>query len=202
MQKQGCPLSPTITNLVVDPIVRSVRVLAVLLGYVDDFNLVAHIYADFRRAATKLAQLLYMAKFDRGIDAVGKSKTAVMTNCPDLSSFELTVSDPTTYELGRPETVTYKIPILKGEETYKYLGVLMNVNLTWMAQQTAVMSKLQYHMQLLRRKCFPATQTVRIVNQVIISYITAKLAVTNVTKETLETWDKTLASLINNSFSF
>ncbi len=157
--KQGFPLSPTITNLVVDPIVRSVSVLATLLGYVDDLNLVAHIFAEFKRAAMKLAELLYMAKFDLGIDAVGKSKTAVMTNCPDLTSFELTVSDPTTYEQGRPETVTYRIPILKGEETYKYLGFLMNINLTWTAQQAAVASKLQYHTQLLRRKCFPATQT-------------------------------------------
>jgi hypothetical protein len=38
--KQGCPLSPTILNLILDPIVRCTRERCRILGYVDDLCMV------------------------------------------------------------------------------------------------------------------------------------------------------------------
>ncbi len=55
---------------------------------------------------------------------------------------------------------TYNIPILKGLESYKYLGVLINIELNWQPQIKAVHNKVQYHAQLLR-KCFPVRARLR-----------------------------------------
>ncbi|MBA3569980.1 MAG: hypothetical protein H0W28_11695, partial [Pyrinomonadaceae bacterium] len=189
--KQGCPLSPTILNLVLDPIIRHARLTAKLLGYVDDLSLVSHSLEEFRRDALRLTKLLHQAKFELGIDLSGKSKTAAMTNCPLLDRLTLQVNDP-----PHP-TVSYEIPILRGDNSYKYLGTLINVNLSWDAQIQAVNSKLQYHAQLLRRKCLPAAQTARIINKVIVPSVKAKLLAAEAPLDDLKRWDKLLAGVVN-----
>ncbi len=163
---------------------------AKLLGYVDDLSLVSHSKQSFISNATTLTELLHLAKFELGIDQHGKSKTAAMTNCTQLSQLSLTVNTEHT-------PITYNVPILRNDETYKYLGMLININLTWNDQIKAVNNKVCYHAQLLRRKCFPAAQTVRIINQVIIPSVTTKLSIASAPLEDLKKWEKILAAVVN-----
>lgn len=107
--KQGCPLSPTILNLILDPIICSVKGDSQILGYVDDLCLISYNREAFIRDSTKLAELLYQAKFELGVDRQGKSKTAAMTNCPSLKELKITARDRFSLQIGRPEQITYDI---------------------------------------------------------------------------------------------
>lgn len=89
--KQGCPLYPTILNLVLDPIIRSMTSSPPrLLGYVDDICLASTDCQTFKEDTQKLTRLLAQAGFELGMDMSTKSKTVVMTDERNLE--ELRVS--------------------------------------------------------------------------------------------------------------
>lgn len=139
-----------------------------------------------------LTWLLADAGFELGVDLSAKSKTAVMTNDDGLERICIKAS------VRGAGPVEYEIPILRGDETYKYLGVHINTNLGWEKQLELTANRVKYHAAVLRRKCFPAVQTVRIINQVIIPAVTARLAAVEVPVGYLATLDRILGGLVNN----
>lgn len=68
-----------------------------------------------------------------------------------------------------------KIPYYKKSESYKYLGVWINLDLNWEKQQNVLSSTINKYITYLYKKCFNATQTIEIVNLVIFLTVTYRM---------------------------
>lgn len=67
--------------------------------------------------------------------------------------------------------------ITKKEDTYKYLGIYINLQLDWGVQQTISRKKLLRQNFYLRNKCFNTTQTIDAINKVFLPAATYKMNV-------------------------
>jgi len=67
------------------------------------------------------------------------------------------------------EYIEINLPKLESSELYEYLGVYINLELNWDKQRIISKKKLLRQNYYLRSKCFNTTQTIDIINKVIIS---------------------------------
>ena len=85
---------------------------------------------------------------------------------------------------------------LKQDESYKYLGVHINLLLDWTKQ--IEVSNLSYirHLAYLRRRCFTASQTAEILNLVVFPAITYRMSVVPFPAHVLKEWDSIARGLM------
>ena len=112
--------------------------------------------------------------------------------------------DKTVYTHNQPNDVftlchkytNQQIPTIKPEDSYKYLGIWVNLRLDW-TKQIAVTNKNFYiHMGYLARKCFTATQTIEIINLIVYPAITYHMGVITFPKEYLKKWENKVTATV------
>jgi len=124
--KQGCPLSPTLLNIVLDPILRSIQQDGVqTLAWVDDIAILSNDKTKFTATFQRLTQLLLDAGMRLSVDTVVKNKTTYMTNDDNCENLGFPIQEP------NGQISTFVLPKLEANKAYKYLGIHFTINLDW-----------------------------------------------------------------------
>lgn len=182
--RQGCPFSPTLLNLVLDPILRDLHKLhptAHLYAYVDDLAVVCKNKEQLYQFCRDLKSTWEKAALLLGEDKNGCSKTAILTDDTSVR--------PLSIETGVPIT----IPIVPEGKYYKYLGIQIDPNLNWTPAFEEIDRKLNSTLPYLRARCFTQRQTVDIINTILIPHITYRMALIPGGEDRIKKWENRIA---------
>ena len=90
------------------------------------------------------------------------------------------------------------IPWAEPHESYKYLGIYINLNLDWKQQIKISSYKYLRHIAYLHKRCFNASQTAEILNLVVFPAITYRMCVVIFPKELIKKWDQIARNLLSS----
>ena len=107
---------------------------------------------------------------DISVDGRDKSVYSSNTGAPTTKNEHLSV---VVNENGK--MVRKNLPYYESHESYKYLGLWINIDLNWGAQTRASNLMFQKYTSFLYKKCFNASQTAEILNLVIFPAITYRM---------------------------
>ena len=89
-----------------------------------------------------------------------------------------------------------KLPYYYSNESYKYLGLWINLDLSWSDQTKASNAMFNKYIAFLYKKCFNATQTAEILNLVIYPAITYRMNLMKYSDKQISKWDKAAKNLM------
>lgn len=190
--RQGCGLSTLLFMCYLEPLLRWIgndegftltkagRKINIE-AFADDLMMIAKNEVEISQKWEKLKR--FCAANGLEISNNGKEKTVYMTNKKENV---ITLKDG----LGK------EIPTLKPNESYRYLGCHINLQLSWEKQIQIITTKLIKQLNYLKHRAFTALQTVKIINKVFIPSILYRAAVINFTEKTTREWDKLTTSLV------
>jgi len=167
--KQGCPMSPLLLNIIMDPVVRYAKGderNVMILAWVDDLAIAAHKRYVLREVVTKAVTALATLGLELSIDSEGKSKTAYMSTRTDDDCLNICVKGG-----------DLRIPALKESESYKYLGFHFTKTLSWSKHYNEVTRKVAGTTKYLKDRCFTARQTIDIINLMLMPAIRYKCSI-------------------------
>jgi Reverse transcriptase (RNA-dependent DNA polymerase) len=189
--RQGCPLSPTLFILFLDPLMNVLE--SCQKGYtINKKNIPGSAFAD---------DMVLTSSSNRNMQELFD----ITTQYFNYFGLEMCIDDrdKTVYTSNRGsvegKTLLYngkKVPWLKPSESYKYLGVYINLDLNWNKQILITDLGFIRHIAYLRRKCFTASQTAEILNLVVFPVITYRMCVVVFPDEYITKWDDMVRSLM------
>jgi hypothetical protein len=190
--RQGCPLSPLLFLMFIEPLLRWIEekeegyrineanVEIKIEAFADDMMLASESAASTERKWAKFKQFCQATGLEISND--GKEKTVYTTN----SQTKAHVVDP-----GGKE-----IPFLAPEESYRYLGIYVNLKLDWKKQLDVIEKKVIRQTNYLRHRAFTGAQTIKIVNKVIIPSVMYRASVIQIPTRTLKRLDAITSALV------
>ena len=190
--RQGCPLSPTLFILFLNP----------LLTWLEDSNLGYPVHKTNIPGGAFADDIVLTAPTNARLQQMFNMCVTYF----DFFGLEMAIDgrDKTVYTSNRghceSKSLLYKnkpIVWLPPEDSYKYLGVYINLNLDWTKQHQVSNLTFIKHLAYLRRRCFTASQTVEILNLVVFPAITYRMCVVQFPKELLDKWDLMARCLIS-----
>ena len=129
----------------------------------------------------KKQMLKYMENYftffhlELGLDS-NKTKTCVSSNTEWFS--------PPTFQ-------NTLLPILQSNETYKYLGIHITLNLDWQKQEAISIGMLNTQLEYIKNRCLSIAQPlIQIINQVFIPAIEYRMNVIKFSTHFLDTCQK------------
>lgn len=199
--KQGCPMSPVIFNLFLEPLLEwlvenGVPRETAQLAFADDIALFACDRQTLQRLVDLVDEYFYANKLELGI---GSDKSVYMTSdaSQDVVVSKVTPRrvDGKVYLDRVPRSVA--LPKLTGLATYRYLGVHVNVQLNWQAHLDKCTQKLRRQLFCLRRKRYTKRQLVKIVNTMLVPYLTYGLEFITVSAQQIADWQKMITKEVH-----
>jgi len=192
---QGSPISPILFDLFLNPLLIEIEdnKLGVnignknigILAFADDMAIIS----DENEKEQKMMDIIseYCNYYGLSINYDGRDKS-VYTNNTENIQHKITFKDS--------EGKINELIKLKSDESYKYLGIYMNLNMNWERQQTITRTKFLRQLFFVEKKCFNATQTISIINKVIIPAIMYRMQVMIFDKKYLKELDDFIARCI------
>lgn len=172
--RQGCPMSPLLFNIFINSLmvwieeknvgyVRQDKSKQIVSGYVDDL---AYTTSDLRELKNMIKMTKEFFKFygmklsieDK--DSIIKTKTVITTN--------QVINEPIMYDNGDGPV---EIPKIHPNQSYKYLGIWININLQWEEHWNKIYGKIISCINKLSASCYSATASTEICNKVILPII-------------------------------
>jgi len=201
--KQGCPMSPILFNLFLEPLLEWLQDGANhdnhVLAFADDVALNAHNEVELQQSMDRIQAFCHYHAMEIGI---AKNKTAYMTNSPrDCNIYYCALEEswgPNGNILLKPAAVPTKLAKLTGDETYKYLGVYIHPRLDWTEHYDRVEARLRQHLHFLYSSCYTHRQMIRIINVLIVPYITYGMEVIDPNTVRLNRLDRMLERIVNS----
>lgn len=185
--RQGCPFSPTLLNLVLDPIMRDLKSRhpsTKIYAYVDDLAVICKSKEALTSFCEDLKSTWEFASLLLGEDKTGCSKTAILSDDETMRPIIIGINNPIT------------IPIVPSDRSYKYLGVSIDPSLSWNPALTEIDRKLDSFLPYLRARCFTQKQSVDIINMILIPHITYRMAAIAGFNEKIQHWERRIAYTI------
>ncbi len=190
--RQGCPLSPLLFMIYIEPLMRWMEKLEGVKIKNTNLNIAIEAFADDMAliSSTKEAAIekweklkIFCKATGLEISNDGKEKTAYTTN--------------STENIAKlHDNAGKEIPRLEPDESYKYLGVHINLNLNWTKQTQVIEAKLVRQTNYLRHRAFTSRQTIMIINKVFIPSIMYRANVMEFDNRALRKWDAITSSLV------
>ena len=194
--KQGCPLSPTLFIIFIEPLLSWLNdsqlgvhikdICHTVGGFADDLIVTTSSLFNLKLALNMICNFLNLYNLELNIDHSAKNKTV-------YSSF------------GNKETLIYEdikhrnveIPFISSNECYKYLGVYINLDLNWDRQKIILWSSFQKQINFLCNKCLNIKQVTKILNIIIIPALYYSLQFFNLSKIWAAKFERKLALLLS-----
>ena len=194
--KQGCPLSPTLFIIFIEPLLSWLNEskLGITIkdtchtvgGFADDLVITTSSLFNMKLALKMTNNFLNSYNMELSIDHTSKNKTA-------FSSF------------GNKETLIYEdligkqieIPFISASECYKYLGIQINLDLNWDKQKIILWNSFQKQINFLCNRCLSIKQVTKILNQVILPALYYSLQFFNLSKLWAARFERKLALLLS-----
>lgn len=190
--RQGCPLSPLLFLMFLEPLLRWIEeeeqgyrineanVEVKIEAFADDMMLASETTTSTESKWNKLNRFCQATGLEISND--GKEKTVYSTNAQTKAE----VKD----SLGK------EIPFLPPEESYRYLGIYVNLKLDWKKQLDVMENKVIRQTNYLRHRAFTGAQTIKIVNKVIIPSVMYRASVIEIPTKMLRRLDAITSALV------
>ena len=159
-------------------------------AYADDMVLHTNSRNELQKLLNICNEYFEYVGLDIAVDGRDKSVYTSNTGTP-LPQNMLKI---TKYVNGIPETKI--LPYYKKNESYKYLGLWINLDLSWEEQTKISNFTYNKYISYLYKKCFNASQTVEILNLVVFPSITYRMNIMKYPDETIKKWDKQARNLL------
>ena len=165
--KQGCPLSPTLFAIFVEPLlswleesnlgIKIQERYYTIGGFADDLVVTTSSYENLVRAMEMINTYMNSYNMELNIDSNGRNKTV-----HTALKFEGGLS---YYDLNG---MHIEIPYLTASESYQYLGINLNLELNWEPQINRLWNSFQKQIIFLSNRCLTVKQVIKILNQVTL----------------------------------
>lgn len=121
-----------------------------------------------------------------------------------LDSREKTVytHNASTHRPLKHASLGIEVPHIKSIESYKYLGLHINLHLDWEKQTQVSNQQFQMYASYLNRKCFTASQTAEIFNLVVFPSITYRMGVVTFENKRISKWDFRVTKIMEKKLKF
>jgi len=198
--RQGDPLSPILFIMFLEPLMLQIEEsnrgydlndgLSPIPGgaYADDMVLHANTNKELQFMLNEVINFFEYVGLQIAYDTRDKSVYTNNTSGID----KLYIDEKDQYN----NVIRKYLPYYSKEESYKYLGVWMNLSLNWNAQISASNFVYNKYITYLYKKCFNATQTVEILNLVVFPTITYRMNIIWFPEKIITKWDKVAKNLI------
>jgi hypothetical protein len=127
------------------------------------------------------------------ISVDGRDKSVYTNNLTSPSVSEQTLKVTTVH---KNKTTTKTLPFYKSKESYKYLGIWINLGLNWSDQTRISNAMYSKYLSYLYKKCFNASQTAEILNLVVFPSLTYRMNIIKFPAPTIKKWDKQARNLL------
>jgi len=196
--RQGCPLSPLLFIIFLDPlllqmneekigyVIRNERRIS-NMAYADDLILIGTSHGEAQRLLDVASG--FFNHYQLEINVKGKDKTVYTYN--EGGDFTLNYVD---FRGNRVE-----IPILRAHEHYPYLGVWISLTLDWSKQTEMLRKSVWKHIDLIKDRAITTEQKITIINMLLVPHMAYRMAVARIDERSIREWNRAIAKVINKS---